>query len=340
MSATYEQVAEYAGWLDLTDHGILRMMGPDRLRFLQGQTTNDLRPLMEGHGIHTAFCTPTGHLLSDGVVLEHQDSYLLLLPAETWGDLSARLSDAIILDDVMLEPLQEGLGLLSLQGTRVDEVLEELGLEAPLDEPLHHHTRLWQKAEIVLIRHDRTGFGGVDLLVPYEVMEEFQTALIATSCPRIEEPLATVLRYEAGIPKYGIDMNARTLASEMGKPFEQSHISYTKGCYVGQEVLMRIHARGHTNRTWVPLRIEGETLPQHGTPISTPDRPEAGIITGAVYSPALNGAILAWGFLRNEYLDGATPLEVKTEPPQPAILLPSAPRPVKWSYGTTLFEGN
>jgi len=330
MSATYEQVAEYAGWLNLTGYGIARILGADRLRFLQGQTTNDLRPLVPGTGVHTAFCSPTGHLLSDALILESEESFLLILPPDTYGTITARLSEAIILDDVTIEPLQEGLGLISLQGTASDEMLDELGLEAPPNESLHHHTRLWQKAEVILIRHDRTGFGGVDLLVPYAVMEEFQTALIATACLPIEEPLATVLRYEAGIPAYGVDMNERTLASEMGKPFEASHISYTKGCYVGQEVLMRIHARGHTNRTWVPMRVEGNQLPQRGSPIHTPDRPDAGVITGAVRSPTLDDAILTWGFLRNNYLDGATPLEVLTEPPQPAVLLPSAPRPAKW----------
>ncbi|MFQ3611901.1 MAG: hypothetical protein SNJ72_10460, partial [Fimbriimonadales bacterium] len=275
MNATYEQVAEYAGWLNLTDYGIARLYGADRTRFLQGQTTNDLRPLTEGTGLHTAFCSPTGHLLSDALVLEHADSYLLILPPDTYGTLTARLSEAIILDEVVIEPLQEGMGLLSLQGTATDEVLDELGLEAPPAKSLSHHTRLWQRAELLLVRHDRTGFGGVDLLVPYAVMEELQTALIATACLPIEEPLAAVLRYEAGIPRYGVDMTERTLASEMGKPFEASHISYTKGCYVGQEVLMRIYARGHTNRTWVPMKLEGEPIPPRGTLIRTPDRPEA-----------------------------------------------------------------
>ena len=136
MNATYAQVAEYAGWLNLTDAGLVRVLGADRLRFLQGQTTNDLRDLREGQGVYTAFCTPTGQLLSDGYVLEAEDGFLLVLPAETWGEITARLSDAVILDDVTLMPLQEGMGLLSIQGSAADEVLEEVGLDAPPREPL------------------------------------------------------------------------------------------------------------------------------------------------------------------------------------------------------------
>jgi folate-binding protein YgfZ len=314
MNAAYTQVAEYAGWLDLTDCGVMRLFGADRLRFLQGQTTNDLRDLREGQGVYTAFCTPTGQLLSNGYVLEAEDGFLLVLPAETWGEISARLSEAIILDDVVLMPLQEGMGLLSVQGGAADEVLEEVGLDAPPHEPLSHHTRLWQKAEIRLVRNDRTGFGGVDLLVPYAVMEELQTALVATACLPIDDALATVLRYEAGIPQAGVDWGERTLAAEMGEPFIRRHISYTKGCYVGQEVLMRIHARGHTNRSWVPLQVQGEILPPRGTPLAAPDRADVGWITGAVHSPALGGAILAWGFVRNEYTAPDTRLQVATEP--------------------------
>lgn len=329
MNATYSQVTEYAGWLNLTDAGLLRLFGTDRLRFLQGQTTNDLRLLREGQGVYTAFCTPTGQLLSDGYVLETDEGFLLMLPAETWGEISARLSDAIILDDVVLMPLQEGQGLLSVQGSATDALLEEVGLDAPPPEPLAHHTRPWQKAEIRLVRNDRSGFGGVDLLVPYAVMEELQTALIAAACLPIDDALATVLRYEAGIPQAGVDWSERTLAAEMGPAFVQRHISHNKGCYVGQEVLMRIHARGHTNRTWVPMAISGETLPPRGTALHAPDREGVGWITGAVRSPALGDAILAWGFVRNEYTKSDTRLQVATEPHGEAVVLVGAPRPAQ-----------
>lgn len=327
MNATYAQVTEHAGWLDLTDSGLIRVIGSDRQRFLQGQTANDLRLLTEGAGVYTAFCTPTGQLLSDGYVLEAEDGYLLVLPADTWGEMTARLSEAIILDDVTLMPLQEELGLISVQGGAASEVLEEIGLEPPPDTPLAHHARVWQKAELRLIRNDRTGFGGVDVLVPYAVMEEFQTALIATACLPIDDQLSEILRYEAGIPKVGVDTTERTLASELGEPFERRHISYNKGCYVGQEVLMRIHARGHTNRTWIPMRVEGAVVPPRGATLHAPDRPEAGWITGAIRSPALGGAILAWGFVRNEYIQPETALQVATDPPVQAVVLHGAPRP-------------
>ncbi len=321
MNATYELVQDYAGWLDLSDWGLVQVVGSDRQRFLQAQTTNDLRTLQAGKGLYTAFCTPTGHLLADAYVLEVEDSYLLLLPPATFGTMLERLSNLIILDDVELIPLQEGVGVLSLQGGRADEVLEELGIEPPPEGELSHRTQYWQKIEIPLVRCTRTRWGGYDLLLPFEAHEEMKTALVATGALPIAPALYEVLRYEAGIPLYGVDMDERILAAEMGTAFESKYISYTKGCYTGQEVLMRIKARGHTNRTWVPLRIEGAQLPVRGTPIAAPDRPDAGWITGAVRSPMLNGAILAYGFLRNAYTAPGTRLQVQTDPPAEAEVL-------------------
>lgn len=329
MKANYAHVANHAGWIDLTTWGIWQLRGADRLRFLQAQTTNDLRPIEPGVGAFAFFCTPTGHVLSDTAILIATDFATLLLPPETHETLFQRLHDAIILDEVEILPQHESLALLSLQGTQVDIVLEEMGLEPPPNRLLGHHLQLWQGAEIRLIRHDRTGFGGVDLIVPYNVMEAFRTALVATECWQIEEPLADLLRYEAGIPRWGIDMDSRTLAPEMGERIARAYISYTKGCYVGQEVLMRIHARGHTNRTWVPLRIEGATPPPQGTLIRAEDRPNAGILTGAVQSPALENAILAWGFVRNPYVAPGTTLHVSLGKPLPATVLPDAPRPAQ-----------
>ncbi|MCS7066905.1 MAG: hypothetical protein NZL85_11630, partial [Fimbriimonadales bacterium] len=113
MKATYAHVRDYAGWLDLSDWGLVQVTGSDRQRFLQAQTTNDMRLLQEGHGVCTAFCTPTGHLLADAYVLEAEGSYLLLLPPAAFGTILERLTNLIILDDVDLIPLQEGLGVLS-----------------------------------------------------------------------------------------------------------------------------------------------------------------------------------------------------------------------------------
>jgi len=340
MNATYANVRDYAGWLDLSDWGLVQVVGSDRQRFLQAQTTNDLRNLQEGMGVYTAFCTPTGHLLAEAHLLEAEQSYLLLLPPAAFGTMLERLSQLIILDEVELIPLQEGLGVLSVQGSCADEVLEEIGLEPPPAGELRHHARIWQRTMVRLVRCQRTPWGGYDIILPFEAHEELKTALVATSVLPIPPELHEVLRYEAGIPLYGVDMNDRTLAPEMGAAFVAKYISYSKGCYTGQEVLMRIRARGHTNRTWVPLHVgaDPQVCPDPSPSLcpslrgarvmtSDPDTPkEVGWITGAVRSPQRSGNILAWGFVRNAYIAPGTHLRIQLESAsatQPARSLPA-----------------
>lgn len=325
----YSTVRELAGWLELNGWGVVRVVGPDRVRFLQGQASNDLMLLQPGRGLYTAFCTPTGHLLSDAYLLDEGEALLLLLPAATFETLLSRLQALIILDEVELISLREVVGVLSLQGAQSAMVLEELGMEAVPAEELAHQTVIWQGMSIRVVRCDRSGSGGYDLYLAYEQMEEFKTALVTAGAPPIPPALYEVLRYEAGIPLYGVDMDEKVIASEMGAAFEAQYISYTKGCYTGQEVLMRIRTRGHTNRTWVPLQVEVASwqrgLPSRGDRIEALDRPDAGWITGAVFSPSL-GAVLAWGFVRNAYILPGTRLQiVHGQELLPAVVLAKPP---------------
>lgn len=309
MHATYESVRELAGWIDLSHWGLARVIGADRLRFLQGQTTNDLNTLQPGQGTYAAFCTPTGHLLSDASILNTGEDLLMLLPEPTFGDILTRLHSLIIMDEVEIIPLQEALGVLSVQGIHAEGALEEVGIELAPEQELEHGIAFWEGVEMRVVRCDRTGLGGYDLHVPYEKMESLKISLVGSGVLEISPNLWDVLRYEVGIPLYGIDMDEKVLAPEMGKEFERKYISYSKGCYTGQEIIMRIHSRGHTNRTWVPLILEGDLLPVRGDAVEAPGRPDAGWITGAVHSPQW-GSILAWGFVRNAYTEPGTHLQV------------------------------
>jgi folate-binding protein YgfZ len=118
-----------------------------------------------------------------------------------------------------------------------------------------------------------------------------------------------IARLEAGIPLYGADMNARTLPPEMGAQFEARHISYKKGCYTGQEVLMRIHSRGHTNRTWVGL-LSDDPL-EIGAPIAHSLRADAGTVTSSVFSP--DYGYLGAAMVRNELAFDGEMVKVRTE---------------------------
>jgi folate-binding protein YgfZ len=153
-----------------------------------------------------------------------------------------------------------------------------------------------------VIEADHTGEGGYDIYRPTEHLEEFRRRLMAEmGAVPVGEEAAEILRIEAGIPKFGVDMDEKTIPLEAG--LEATYISHTKGCYVGQEIIARITARGHTNRTLAGLVLDGTELPRKGEVVKAAtgdgEEKETGWITSACLSPSL-GSVIALGYVRHE----------------------------------------
>lgn len=234
------------------------LMGADAVEWLQGQVTQDMRLLTEDRPLMACLCTPTGQL--EAVLHIHLVEHRLLIVTD--GDrlaaLERRVEQFVIMEDVALE--REPRRVVSLQG--------------PLAQP---------PKDAFFVPARRTLAGGYDLLVE-SLPEGFP----------IGDEAYALARLEAGIPILGIDTTEKTLPPELGPDFEARTISYTKGCYTGQEVLMRIHSRGHTNQTWMGLRAE---QPLSVGPVSHADRADAGQVTRAAQSPRLR--FIAAAMLRN-----------------------------------------
>ena len=196
----------------------------------------------------------------------------------------------LILEDVQITDLTESHGIISIQGPDASAALSEAftlpRLEAGISET--------KAGRLILLRHDRTGSGGWDILFPVETADD--VVKMVKKIRPAGMAAWNVSRIESGFPLFGQDLNNRTLAMEMGRHFIERNVSFNKGCYTGQEVVMRIYARGHTNRSWVGLIGSGE-MPI-GASISHPERKDAGEITSAAVSPEL-GPIAA-AMLRNE----------------------------------------
>jgi folate-binding protein YgfZ len=150
-------------------------------------------------------------------------------------------------------------------------------------------------AKVFVLRSNRTGLGGWDIWISkqdsvaiHALLEQFQA---------VSEEAYEVARLEAGIPRFGVDMGERTFPPEMGRAFEERHVSYNKGCYMGQEVLMRIHSRGHTNRTWVGLTSEAAL--EVGANVAQNRRSDAGIVTSSTFSPDFG--YIGAAMIRNDF---------------------------------------
>ncbi len=294
---SYDLLREGCGRYELANSCLLELTGEDRKAWLQGQITNDLRKTQVGDSIAFCVCSPTGQMLAACDLWALEDRFLIRSHKASLPALLERCTHMVVMEDVHHADLTPSYKLVSVQGPTATRELKEL-MELPT---LDAGTLEYEGASVICLRSNRTGLGGWDLLLPTDAKKAIKK-LEAAFAP-IDEHAFNIARLEAGIPRYGVDMNERTLPPEMGSLFESRNVSYNKGCYTGQEVLMRIHSRGHTNKTWMAL-VSDQPM-QAGDIVSHANRADAGVVTTGLDSPRYG--YIAGAMIRNEAaFDGET----------------------------------
>lgn len=273
VQAAYEAFKTHAVILPDLDLSLIELTGEDRVEWLQGQATNDLRGLKPGDRKSFCLCEATGQILAVCDLWVQEDRLLLTTDRATAPHILKRAEDMVILEDVQARDLSDDYELISVQGPNAVALI-------PPTLP----------SGAIVVLSSRLGTPGWDLWRPKGVHSP------GLDIPTLDPDSYEIARTEAGIPKFGVDYNARTLPPELGPAFEASHVSYNKGCYMGQEVLMRIHSRGHTNKTMMGLVLEGPVQP--GTVLIHAGRSEAGVVTSVMTSPRFGPIALA--MVRNE----------------------------------------
>lgn len=314
--AEYHALREAAAVFDLSFRGRICLLGNDRVRFLHGQITNDIKKLQVGEGIYAALTTAKGKMESDLNVFNLPDELLLDFEPGLTEHISQRLEKYIVADDVQIVDASPHYGLLSVQGPKAAEVVQAVGLAA---NGLPEKERAIAKfsdatlGEIYLASQSRVFAGrfGFDIFVPNNSLGAVADKLIAAAkklggCGAGWTALDTA-RIEAGIPRFGADMDETNLPMEC---IEAGAMSFNKGCYIGQEVLNRIHAIGHVNKEMRGLRLADDlkALPQKGDKLFHNGK-EVGYITSAIKSPTLN-ANIALGYIRREVNQIGTELKL------------------------------
>ena len=270
-----------AGWLDLSGRSRLLIKGTDRKRFLHGQVTNDVNRLQVGQGCYAAIVSAKGKIESDVFIWCLEDALLLDFEPGLTEKIAARFEKYVIADDVQIEDASGVYGMFTVQGREVE-----------LAALLRARPR-WLGFE-----NARGARRGVDVFVPIGEKVELPGE-------RVSEEAMEIVRIEAGLPRFGMDMDETNLAPEAG--IEARAISYSKGCYIGQEVISRVKTYGQVAKALRGLRCD--ELPKRGDKLSCEGK-EVGYVTSAVFSPALK-ANLALGYVRREHnaigtrLDGA-----------------------------------
>ena len=307
---------ENGGVVDLGFRGRLCVTGADRARFLHGQVTNNVTGLQPGQGCYAALVTAKGKLESDLNIHCLREELLLDFEPGLGERVRQRLERFVIADDVQVVDVAPHYGLLGVLGPKAAEVLGRLGWAVRLPaEP--QASAVFQDpsfGEIVIVNHSRGAAAGYDLFVPSAALAPVAAKLVtgtkeAGGCACGWRALE-IIRIEAGLPRFGADMDESNLASEAG--IEARAISYTKGCYIGQEVINKLRTFAHVNKMLHGLRLVDDlkALPARGDKLFRENK-EVGYVTSALASPAFRCNI-ALGYVRRECNEPGTELVLRT----------------------------
>lgn len=309
-AAEYAAARSAAGLMDLSHRGLLQVTGADRLSFLQGMLSNDLRGLGPFTGQYATLLTQQGKVISDVRVLCAMNSFYLDFWESLKEKILAHLNRYLVADEVEIADRSDEYGTLTIQGPRAEALFRTLVGQAKLPEhSLQHAMVNVEGADICVVRAHHASETGFDLIVPVPSLASIAQKLTEngkqSSAVWVGEEAQNILRVEAGVPRYGIDFTEDNLLLEVGL---EHAVSLDKGCYLGQEVVERIRSRGHVNKKLVGLSLEGREPASQGDAIVAANTP-VGAITSSVCSPALGNAI-ALGYVHKNYWNRDTQLTI------------------------------
>jgi folate-binding protein YgfZ len=280
-AATYREFQARGGVVDLSDRTQLLLTGPDRVRYLNGQVTSDVRKLQTGQTQPACVTTAKGKLCADIVITAHEDVLFVDAEGSLRETLLARLERYIVADEVEIRDVTEEYALLHYINTEPPPAAAATGRVVPAR---------------------RFGRDGWDLRILRADLAKDPEAF--RSGVEVDTALAEVLRIEAGVPRWGYELDENTLPPEAG--LDQTHIDYHKGCYIGQEVISRLRSVGHVNRQLTGFVAQGDTPLTTGLRLfaSADDTASIGLLTSAAYNFALEKPI-ALGYLKRGSPAGA-----------------------------------
>jgi tRNA-modifying protein YgfZ len=315
--AEYRQAREGAALFDLSHRGKVELTGPEAAIFLHNLLTNDIKNLPYSHGCESFLCNAQARVLAYVLVYRlkvFDDSAFIASHDAFWLDLDSGLGEKVArhLDRHLISERAEiadrtaAFAHLYLAGPQAPALAEQDGIKGLGPRELMQNG--WGPDTVQFRRNDRLGVRGFDIICPAAQAEWHWNHWLGRGARPAGLRAEDTLRVEAGTPVYGKDVTEANLAPEVGRTAQA--ISYAKGCYLGQEPIVRLRDLGHLNRVLTGLRVEGDEPPSPGAKL-TRDGKEAGQVTSSVRSPAL-GTVIALAYVRRGSGEPGTPLEVET----------------------------
>lgn len=297
--------------------GKLELSGKNAVQFLNGLVSNDVKTLAPGEGVLAAFPTLQGKLAALCRIYNTGKVFLLELDASNREKIFKNLGRFVPAGEFFVTDASDRLVLISLQGPQAAALIEALTAQPVDAAQFNISERQIAGTKVLIASHSRCGEVGFDLFVEAGLAAQVKSAILNAGqefgVREISETAFEVARIEAGLPREGVDAGEEyiILESEL-----EAAVSYTKGCYLGQEVIARIHWRGQPARRLRGLLIESEELPPRGTDLFAVDGQMAGRrvgeITSSTYSLALN-RMIALGYVHRYYLNPETEFVLKQD---------------------------
>jgi folate-binding protein YgfZ len=295
-----------AGLIDLAPRGRILVSGSEAVMFLNGLITNDMKTLAANSWMRAAFPNVQGRLLAVVRILNRADGFLIDTEAETHDKVVQLLGRFTLAGDFRVTDLTDQTACYSVQGTESAAIVRQVFGETATSKPGQVAIAKIDHSDVTIICDTHTAEDGFDLFVERNDADQLQSTLMSAGAELVSDATAEVLRIEAGIPRYGIDMDETTIVTETNL---DDAVSFTKGCYLGQEIIVRIKHRGH-----VAKKITGLTFPdrieiENGAKIVSDDDKEIGRVTSSTFSPTLNQTI-ALGYVKYDYREAGTGVQV------------------------------
>lgn len=277
----YQAACHSVGLLDASFRGLLQVVGPDRLTFLQGMCTQDLRGLLPGQSLYAAFLTAKGAMVSDARIFATSDALWLDVEPGQSQPLTQFLSQFLISEDAELRDVSSEWAMLSLLGPKAGSLEKSPeGLWLPSMLPEVPGVDVWFKRQ--------------------ELTTAFQAMCQQADVTPIGLTAREILRVEQGIPRFGMDMGSQTIPLEARL---ERAISYDKGCYIGQEVVARATFRGHMNKLLSGFLLGPQALP-YDTELFAADK-KVGVVKSVVFSPRRQ-QFVALGYVHRDFVTPGT----------------------------------
>lgn len=295
LRAEFAALRTGCGVYDLSSRSKVSLRGGDRVRWLNGMVTNNVRDLAPGHGVYAFLLNPQGHILGDLYAYNRGDSITVDIERSQLDQVLGIFDRYIIMDDVEVTPLSD-LSAIGLAGPKTSDALCALGIALPELEALQLAELKWNDIPLTVVRGDNPSVASCELWAAKDGASALMDSLRKAGATKIGPAALNLLRIAAGVPRYGQDIRERDLPQET----EQARaLHFSKGCYIGQEIVERIRSRGNVHRKFTGFDIQGE-LPAAGTKVEV-DGKEVGEITSAASLPVdASDRRVALGYIRRE----------------------------------------